>query len=103
MDLQFIGAGQPIPAADLIILPGSKSVRGDLAQLRERGWDKAIDRHLRYGGKLIGICGGLQMLGREVHDPLGLEGSPAPARGLACSITPRCSKPRSNCATLPAR
>ena len=82
VDLQFIGPGQPIPPADLIILPGSKSVRGDLAQLRERGWDKAIERHLRYGGKLIGICGGLQMLGRDVHDPLGLEGPAGSSPGL---------------------
>ncbi|WP_442514269.1 cobyric acid synthase [Pseudomonas promysalinigenes] len=82
VDLQFIGPGQPIPPADLIILPGSKSVRGDLAQLRERGWDKAIARHLRYGGKVIGICGGLQMLGREVHDPLGLEGPAGSSLGL---------------------
>ncbi|AXM96049.1 cobyric acid synthase [Pseudomonas plecoglossicida] len=82
VDLQFIGPGQPIPVADLIILPGSKSVRGDLAQLRERGWDTAISRHLRYGGKLIGICGGLQMLGHEVHDPLGLEGPAGSSPGL---------------------
>ncbi|MFF7109948.1 cobyric acid synthase [Pseudomonas sichuanensis] len=82
VDLQFIGPGQPIPPADLIILPGSKSVRGDLAQLRARGWDTAIARHLRYGGKLIGICGGLQMLGREVHDPLGLEGQAGSSAGL---------------------
>ena len=82
VDLQFIGPGQPIPPADLIILPGSKSVRGDLAQLRERGWDVAIARHLRYGGKVIGICGGLQMLGREVQDPLGLEGPAGASPGL---------------------
>ena len=82
VDLQFIGPGQPVPPADLIILPGSKSVRGDLAQLRARGWDKAIERHLRYGGKVIGICGGLQMLGREVHDPLGLEGAAGSSPGL---------------------
>ncbi|KNX79131.1 cobyric acid synthase [Pseudomonas sp. 250J] len=82
VDLQFIGPGQPIPPADLIILPGSKSVRGDLAQLRERGWDAAIARHLRYGGKLIGICGGLQMLGEQVHDPLGLEGPAGSSAGL---------------------
>lgn len=82
VDLQFIGPGQPIPPADLIILPGSKSVRGDLAQLRERGWDTVIARHLRYGGKLIGICGGLQMLGAQVHDPLGLEGPAGSSPGL---------------------
>ena len=82
VDLQFIGPGEPIPPADLIILPGSKSVRGDLAQLRERGWDTAIARHLRYGGKRVGICGGLQMLGQQVHDPLGLEGPAGSSAGL---------------------
>jgi adenosylcobyric acid synthase len=71
-------------AADLIILPGSKSVRADLAYLRANGWDTAIARHLRYGGKVLGICGGLQMLGEQVHDPLGLEGRPAPARAWGC-------------------
>ncbi|NBA97770.1 cobyric acid synthase [Pseudomonas sp. R5(2019)] len=82
VDLQFIGPGEAIPPADLIILPGSKSVRSDLAQLRARGWDSAIARHLRYGGKLLGICGGLQMLGQQVHDPLGLEGAPGSSAGL---------------------
>ncbi|MDD1019663.1 cobyric acid synthase [Pseudomonas sp. TNT2022 ID1048] len=82
VDLQFIGPGQVIPAADLIILPGSKSVRGDLAYLRANGWDRAIARHLRYGGKLLGICGGLQMLGKQLHDPLGLEGAAGSSPGL---------------------
>ena len=82
VDLQFIGPGQPIPAADLIILPGSKSVRSDLAYLRANGWDTAVARHLRYGGKVLGICGGLQMLGEQVHDPLGLEGPAGSSDGL---------------------
>ncbi|MBV6289397.1 cobyric acid synthase [Pseudomonas aegrilactucae] len=82
VDLQFIGPGQAIPPADLIILPGSKSVRSDLAHLRERGWEAAITRHLRYGGKLLGICGGLQMLGTQVDDPLGLEGPAGSSAGL---------------------
>lgn len=82
VDLQFIGPGQAIPAADLIILPGSKSVRGDLAYLRANGWESAIARHLRYGGKLLGICGGLQMLGEQLHDPLGLEGAAGSSPGL---------------------
>ena len=82
VDLQFVGPGQPIPAADLIILPGSKSVRSDLAYLRANSWDTAINRHLRYGGKLLGICGGLQMLGEQVHDPLGLEGTAGSSAGL---------------------
>lgn len=82
VDLQFIGPGQAVPAADLIILPGSKSVRSDLAYLRANGWEQAISRHLRYGGKLLGICGGLQMLGEQVHDPLGLEGVAGSSAGL---------------------
>ncbi|NVZ50970.1 cobyric acid synthase [Pseudomonas sp. B6002] len=82
VDLQFVGPGQPIPAADLIILPGSKSVRADLAYLRANGWDNAVARHLRYGGKVLGICGGLQMLGEQVHDPLGLEGPAGSSEGL---------------------
>ncbi|QFU11656.1 Cobyric acid synthase [Stutzerimonas frequens] len=82
VDLQFVGAGQAIPAADLIILPGSKSVRADLTWLRANGWDVAIQKHLRYGGKLLGICGGLQMLGRCIADPLGLEGAAGESAGL---------------------
>nr|WP_286945056.1 cobyric acid synthase [Pseudomonas sp. UBA6718] len=82
VDLQFIGPGQAIPPADLIILPGSKSVRADLARLREHGWDAAIARHLRYGGKVLGICGGLQMLGSRIDDPLGLEGPAGSSAGL---------------------
>ncbi len=80
---RFVGPGATIPPADLILLPGSKAVQADLAWLREHGWEQAIQRHLRYGGKLIGICGGLQMLGRAVHDPLGLEGAPGSVAGLA--------------------
>ena len=82
VDLQFVGPGQPIPSADLIILPGSKSVRSDLAYLRANGWYSAVARHLRYGGKVLGICGGLQMLGEQVHDPLGLEGPAGSSDGL---------------------
>ncbi|WP_137972448.1 cobyric acid synthase [Pseudomonas sp. F(2018)] len=82
VDLQFIGPGQAIPPADLIILPGSKSVRADLARLREHGWDAAIARHLRYGGKVLGICGGLQMLGTRIDDPHGLEGPVGSSAGL---------------------
>ena len=83
-DVELILAhpGQPLPGADLIVLPGSKSVQGDLAELRRRGWDRAIARHLRLGGKLIGICGGMQMLGQAVHDPHGLEGAAGSMPGL---------------------
>ena len=80
--LRFIGPGETIPPADLIILPGSKSVRADLAWLRKEGWIDSIYRHLRYGGKLMGICGGFQMLGKKIHDPQGLEGDPGSTDGI---------------------
>lgn len=82
VDLRFVGPGEAPPACDLIILPGSKSTRADLAWLRAHGWDRALARHLRYGGKVLGICGGLQMLGRAVHDPKGIEGAPGSSTGL---------------------
>ena len=82
VEVCWVRPGTAIPPTDLIVLPGSKSTRGDLRRLREQGWDRDIHRHLRYGGKLIGICGGLQMLGRWVHDPLGLEGEPGSSPGL---------------------
>ena len=74
VDFRWVGPGEAWSAADLIVLPGSKAVRADLDWLRGQGWEKAIARHLRYGGKVIGLCGGYQMLGRAVHDPHGLEG-----------------------------
>jgi adenosylcobyric acid synthase len=83
VDLRFVGSGEAPPSADLIILPGSKSVRADLHWLRDNGWEAILQRHLRYGGKIIGICGGYQMLGREIDDPHGLEGPPGSSPGLA--------------------
>ena len=82
ISLDFIGPDQNIPAADLIILPGSKNTRADLAWLRHQGWESAIQRHLRYGGKLLGICGGFQMLGEMIHDPNGVEDDPGNSVGL---------------------
>ena len=82
VDFTFVGAHDPIPDCDLIVLPGSKAVQADLNWLRQMGWEAAIQRHLRYGGKVIGICGGLQMLGKQLHDPQGLEGAPGSAPGL---------------------
>lgn len=82
VSLIFVGPDQPIPSADVIILPGSKSTASDLAWLRRQGWREAIARHLRYGGKVLGICGGFQMLGEWVEDPDGLEGAPGKVAGL---------------------
>jgi adenosylcobyric acid synthase len=82
VDFQWIGPGMRIPSADLIVLPGSKSVRADLDWLREQGWEDALQKHLRYGGKVIGLCGGYQMLGQWIHDPMGMEGEPGSTAGL---------------------
>jgi len=82
VDFEFIKMNQDIPGADLIILPGSKSVRSDLEFLRKNKWDKAINRHLRFGGKVFGICGGFQMLGQHINDELGIEGKPGISAGL---------------------
>lgn len=82
VDLVFVGKNQPLPPADLIILPGSKSVRSDLAFLRQQGWDTQIEKHLRFGGKVMGICGGYQMLGELISDPLGIEGAAGKSKGL---------------------
>jgi len=80
--LEYIGPDRSIPPCDVIILPGSKCVRDDLQWLTTNGWIDAIHKHLRYGGKLLGICGGFQMLGRTLHDPLGIESSPGRSEGL---------------------
>ena len=82
VNIQFCRQPELSNPADLIILPGSKSVRDDLEWLREYGWESEILRHLRYGGKIIGLCGGYQMLGKEIHDPLGIEGKPGSRLGF---------------------
>ncbi len=82
VELRFVGPGEAPPPCDLIVLPGSKSTRADLDWLRAQGWEAAITRHLRYGGRLLGICGGFQMLGHELHDPEGCDGVPGSSQGL---------------------
>lgn len=79
----MLGAGRAVPGdADLVILPGTKSTRGDLAYLRAQGWDVDLAAHLRRGGRILGICGGYQMLGRIVADPEGVEGPAGATPGL---------------------
>lgn len=82
--LTLVRPGEPIPRdADLILLPGSKSTRADLADLRSQRWDIDIHAHHRAGGTVIGICGGYQMLGKTIADPDGIEGPPGTSEGLA--------------------
>ena len=82
VELIWVGPGGTPPPADLVILPGSKSVRADLAHLRAQGWTAYLESHLRYGGRVIGVCGGLQMLGRRIEDPLGIEGPAGASEGF---------------------
>jgi adenosylcobyric acid synthase len=83
VDLVMVRPGEAIPGdATLVILPGSKSTRGDLAFLREQGWDIDIVAHRRRGGHVLGLCGGYQMLGQSVADPEGIEGPAGETPGL---------------------
>ncbi|AEF83724.1 cobyric acid synthase CobQ [Treponema primitia ZAS-2] len=75
--------GQALPGnARLIILPGSKTTISDLAFFRAQGWDLDLAAHIRRGGHVLGLCGGYQMLGKTIADPLGLEGTPGEVPGL---------------------
>lgn len=83
VSVEIIEAGRPLPAdADLILIPGSKSTIADLAHFRAQGWDIDLMGHVRRGGRVLGICGGYQMLGREIIDDEGLEGAPSRVEGL---------------------
>ena len=79
----WIPPGQPIPRdCDVVLLFGTKSTLGELAYLREQGWDHDILAHARGGGRVLGICGGFQLLGRRIHDPAGIDGPGGSAEGL---------------------
>lgn len=83
VSVTFIPGGRALPGnADLIVLPGSKATIADLAALRHEGWDIDIAAHLRRGGRVLGLCGGYQMLGTRISDPLGIEGPPGAVPGL---------------------
>ncbi|MEO0497299.1 MAG: cobyric acid synthase [Pseudomonadota bacterium] len=82
VDLMFVAPGETLPAADLVIVPGSKSTIGDLAQFRVHGWDLQLKTHVDNGGSVLGICGGFQMLGTQITDPHCIEGDVPSAQGL---------------------
>jgi adenosylcobyric acid synthase len=103
VECSYVGPGETPPPCDLIVLPGSKATRADLAWLRENGWEAEIARHLRYGGKLIGICGGLQMLGRAVHDPDGIEGPAGSSEGFGWLDFETTLAPRKQLRTIEGR
>ena len=83
VSVEIIEPGRPLPGdADLVLIPGSKSTIADLAFFRAQGWDIDLHAHIRRGGHVLGICGGYQMLGREIADPDGIEGAAATVPGL---------------------
>ncbi|MFV3125994.1 cobyric acid synthase [Niveispirillum sp. KHB5.9] len=83
VSVTMVPPGRPLPLdADLIILPGSKSTIADLAFFRTQGWDVDLHAHIRRGGRVLGICGGYQMLGRTIADPGGIEGPAGAVDGL---------------------
>ena len=83
VDLMMVRSGEAIPGdTTLVILPGSKSTRGDLDFLRKQGWDIDLFAHVRRGGHVLGLCGGYQMLGKSIADPDGIEGPPGETPGL---------------------
>jgi len=83
VDFSFVAPGSALPGdADLVILPGTKATLADLAFLRAQGWDIDLRAHIRRGGRVMGVCGGYQMLGRRIADPQGIEGPIGEAAGL---------------------
>ena len=83
VDLRLLQGAEPLPPdTDLIIVPGSKATIADLADLRAAGWDHDLHAHVRRGGRVLGLCGGYQMLGRTISDPGGIEGPAGTVAGL---------------------
>lgn len=80
--VQYVKYPNDLDDCDVLILPGSKSVRRDFQWLEEKQWIPLIHQHLRYGGKVVGICGGLQMLGSWIHDPKGIESEAGSSKTL---------------------
>ena len=78
----MVPPGQPLPVADVVLIPGTKSTIADLEFFRAQGWDTDLAAHVRRGGRVVGVCGGYQMLGSVVSDPDGVEGNPGAAEGL---------------------
>jgi len=104
VSVEIIAPGRPLPGdADLVLIPGSKSTIADLEQFRAEGWDVDLAAHLRRGGHVLGICGGYQMLGREISDPEGLEGTARTVKGLGLLDVNTVMRPHKRLALSEAR
>jgi adenosylcobyric acid synthase len=82
VDLHYLARPRELSAYDLVILPGTKNTRGDLRWLRRQGWDRHLAECDRAGGRILGLCGGYQMMGESIDDPEGVEGPPGSSEGL---------------------
>jgi len=83
VELVFVSPGQPLPVdAALILIPGTKATIADMEFMRSQGWDIDVLSHVRHGGRVLGVCGGYQMLGNTISDPDGIESAPRTVRGL---------------------
>jgi adenosylcobyric acid synthase len=82
VDLVLVRPGMALPVCDVVLLPGSKSTIADLTAFRAAGWDVDLAGHVRRGGRVLGVCGGYQMLGRTIDDPAGVEGTAGAVDGL---------------------
>ena len=102
--VEIVPPGRALPGdADLVLIPGSKSTISDLHAFREQGWDVDLRAHLRRGGAVLGICGGYQMLGTDIHDPDGVDGTPGSYRGLGHLDVVTTMAPRKRLALSAAR
>ncbi|GAD54646.1 cobyric acid synthase [Limimaricola cinnabarinus] len=104
VSVTMIEPGRPLPGdADLVLIPGTKSTIADLAAFRAEGWDIDLRAHLRRGGRIMGICGGYQMLGRSIADPEGIEGSPSTVEGLGLLDVETVMRPEKRLGLVEAR
>ena len=83
VELVMLRPGQAVPGdAGVVVLPGSKATVADLVFLRTQGWEVDLLAHRRRGGRVLGLCGGYQMLGNLIADPEGIEGHQDVAAGI---------------------
>lgn len=82
VSFHYLSKPRSLEGYDALFLPGTKNVRFDLDWLREKGWEAPIRDFAQQGGRILGICGGYQMLGKQIHDPFGVEGDPGSTAGL---------------------
>ena len=103
VELRMVEPGRPLPGdADLVLIPGSKASRADLDFLKDQGWDIDIAAHVRRGGWVLGLCGGYQMLGQSIADPLGIEGPAGSTEGLGLLAVSTTLAPAKHLASLTA-